>query len=180
MRKWTKSMGSFSWAMWLFGLRQLFGMLTSSGGRGRRARDRGEEGAFDSVTRVLEEQLGQVLRTVFQAGDRVIRNVVDMTFGRPTRRRRRTPWMDGGAAAGTGPGMGGPEAAAQAWGPTDHGMEPGPGHPMAQPPPAGPSTGHRPPASGWGPMPPIPGPAPHVDPTQGDPAARPRPDMPPR
>jgi hypothetical protein len=70
MRELTKSIGSFSWAMSLFGMRQMVGVL--------RPAEAAE--AFDSVTKATEDELGELLRLTFQMGDRMQRSMVDMTF----------------------------------------------------------------------------------------------------
>ncbi|HEY7215687.1 MAG TPA: hypothetical protein VIC28_13735 [Thermoanaerobaculia bacterium] len=71
MRELTKSMLSLSWAMSLFGLKQMASMLTAGGNAA---------GSFEAVARCTEEQLGQVTRSTFRAGDNLQRGLVDMTF----------------------------------------------------------------------------------------------------
>lgn len=71
MRELTKSIGSFSWAMSLFGMRQMANVLRPS-----RATE-----AFDSVTEATEGELGDLLRSTFKLGDRMQRGAVDMTLG---------------------------------------------------------------------------------------------------
>lgn len=95
MRELTKSIGSFSWAMSLFGAKQMLNALQPS-----RATD-----AFDTVTRETERQLGDALRATFQAGDRIQRSLVDLTFGMaglgaldPGRWGQAASQMAGGAA----------------------------------------------------------------------------------
>jgi hypothetical protein len=95
MRELTKSIGSFSWAMSLFGARQMLNALQPS-----RATD-----AFDTVTRETESQLGDALRATFQSGDRIQRSLVDLTFGMvglgaldPGRWGQTASQMAGGAA----------------------------------------------------------------------------------
>jgi len=77
MREFTKSMTSFSWALSLFGLKQMANIFTPA--------DRGQPHpateAFNEITRCAEEQLGQTLRSTFETGDRLQRGVVDMMFG---------------------------------------------------------------------------------------------------
>lgn len=70
MRELTKSIGSFSWAMSLFGLRQMVDVLQPE-----RARQ-----SFDQVTGATQQQLGDVLCSTFRAGDRLQRAMVDMSF----------------------------------------------------------------------------------------------------
>lgn len=70
MRELTKSVLSFTWSLSVFGLAQAANVLTS-----RRAGH-----AFEDVTRTTEEQLGPWARPLFNAGDRVQRGLVDLTF----------------------------------------------------------------------------------------------------
>ena len=70
LRDLTKSMLSFSWGMSLFGARQLVTSLTPDKATA----------AFDTVTRATEAQLGDVFKGAFRVGDRLQRNMVDMTF----------------------------------------------------------------------------------------------------
>jgi hypothetical protein len=70
LRDLTKSMLSFSWGMSLFGAKQLVNSLTPEKATA----------AFDAVTRATEAQLGDVFKGAFRVGDRLQRNMVDMTF----------------------------------------------------------------------------------------------------
>lgn len=70
MRELTRSVASFSWAMSLFGVEQMTNLVSP-----RRAVD-----AFGAVTRSAEEVLRPGLRSAFQAGDRVQKAVVDLSF----------------------------------------------------------------------------------------------------
>jgi len=77
MREFTKSMTSFSWALSLFGLKQMANIVTpAQQGRSAPATD-----AFNEVAQCAEEQLGQTLRATFEAGDRLQRGAVDVMFG---------------------------------------------------------------------------------------------------
>lgn len=101
MRDFTKSMFSFSWALSMFGLQQMANMLTlGQSPEGQRAK---ATEAFDTVTRVTEEQLGEALRETFKAADKLQRGVLDMMFG---------AWMP--RDAGMGPMMDAPMQAMQA------------------------------------------------------------------
>jgi hypothetical protein len=71
IRDLTKSMISFSWGMSLFGGKQVVNLLTPEKATA----------AFNAVTRATEEQLGDVLKGAFKAGDQLQRGMVDMTFG---------------------------------------------------------------------------------------------------
>ena len=70
MRDLTRSMASFTWALSLFGIRQMIN-LASPG----RAVD-----AFETVARSAEGALGPGLRTAFQTGDRLQKAMVDTSF----------------------------------------------------------------------------------------------------
>ncbi|HKH50089.1 MAG TPA: hypothetical protein VKM72_36015 [Thermoanaerobaculia bacterium] len=73
MRDLTKSMMSFSWAMSMFGMKQMLDLLNPQN-MGRAAT------SFEEVTRSTESQLGSVTRSTFQAGDRLQRGMIDMAF----------------------------------------------------------------------------------------------------
>src|SRR6185295_6965483 len=73
MREMTKSVMSFSWAMSLFGLRQLTCLLMPQSWNSASS-------SFDSVTRSTEDQLGSVTDSVFRAGDNLQRGLVDLMF----------------------------------------------------------------------------------------------------
>ena len=70
LRDLTKSMLSFSWGMSLFGAKQLVNSLTPEKATA----------AFDAVTRATEAQFGDAFKGAFRVGDRLQRNMVDMTF----------------------------------------------------------------------------------------------------
>jgi len=70
MRNLTRSVASFSWAMSLFGAEQMANLISP-----RRAAD-----AFGTVARSTEGALGPGLRSAFQAGDRLQRAMVDVSF----------------------------------------------------------------------------------------------------
>lgn len=70
MRDLTKSMLSFSWALPLFGLRQMANALSP---------DRAAQ-AFDAVTEATRRQLGPTTDTTFRAGDSLQRTMVDLMF----------------------------------------------------------------------------------------------------
>lgn len=71
MHELTKSIGSLSWALSLFGIRQLASL----------ARPTEATRAFDEVSRAAQRELGPELRSTFEAGDRLQRGMVDLTFG---------------------------------------------------------------------------------------------------
>lgn len=77
MRDLTKSMLSFSWVMPLFGFRQGMNVLMPEDWK--KPFDRATA-AFDAVTDAATEQLGDTLKNAFDAGDRLQRGAVDMTF----------------------------------------------------------------------------------------------------
>jgi hypothetical protein len=70
MRELTKSVLSFTWSMSVFGLSQAINLLSP----------RQAASAFEDVTRCTEEQLGSSTRSIFNAGDRLQRGLVDLTF----------------------------------------------------------------------------------------------------
>lgn len=70
IRDLTKSVLSFSWAMSLFGTKQLADLSTPEH----------TTRAFDTVTQATEGQLSDVLKGAFRAGDHLERKVVDMAL----------------------------------------------------------------------------------------------------
>lgn len=77
MRDVTKSFFSFSWAMTLLGLEQMTNLLSSerSGNRQERISK-----SFDAVTRATEKQLGERTRKLFDSGNELQREMVDLAF----------------------------------------------------------------------------------------------------
>jgi len=71
MREFTKSIFSFSWAMSLFGVQQTSNLLSPA----KAAK------AFDSLTEATQGQFTDVLKTTFNAGDKLQRSALDMTLG---------------------------------------------------------------------------------------------------
>ena len=104
MRNFTKSLGRFSWAVSLFGLGGLAGLL---GGRREAHPADSAAAAFDSATGTLEQGLGQPFRTMFQLGDRMFEGAVDLLFD-------RVPSRSGKAGCGCGQSSSGPK---DAWAP---------------------------------------------------------------
>lgn len=70
MKELTKSLTSFSWAMSLFGAKQLINMMDPAKATS----------AFQSVTDATESHLDAGLRAAFQTGDRLQRSMVDTAF----------------------------------------------------------------------------------------------------
>jgi hypothetical protein len=70
IRDLTKSMISFSWGMSLFGAKQFANLLAPEKATV----------AFNAVTQATEEQLGDGLKAVFRAGDRLQKGMVDLSF----------------------------------------------------------------------------------------------------
>ena len=71
MREFTKSILSFSWAMSLFGVQQTVNLLSPAKATK----------AFNHVTDASEEELCDLLKTTFDAGDRLQQGAVDLTLG---------------------------------------------------------------------------------------------------
>lgn len=77
MRELTKSMLSFSWAMPLYGMKQMLNMALPRD----MSRPFGEAtDGLNSVTGAMREQLGPTLRSMFDAGDQIQRSMVDVMF----------------------------------------------------------------------------------------------------
>ncbi len=77
MRELTKSMLSFSWAMPLYGLKQMLNLSMPQDMS--RPFDKAAEG-FDTVTGTMRKELGPTLRGLFDAGDQIQRGVTDLMF----------------------------------------------------------------------------------------------------
>lgn len=77
MREFAKSLFSFSWAMSLFGARQLakLAMPPDQKGQLHPATE-----AFNAVTQATTNQLGDTMEATFKAGDSMQRGMVDMMF----------------------------------------------------------------------------------------------------
>jgi hypothetical protein len=76
MREFAKSILSFSWAMSLFGIKQLGNILTVE----EPSQSTGKAAAFDSIIYATEAQFGDVTRGVFEAGDKMQRGMVDLMW----------------------------------------------------------------------------------------------------
>jgi hypothetical protein len=77
MRELTKSMLSFSWAMPLYGMKQ---MLNLSMPRDM-SRPFGEAAdGFNAVAGAMRERLGPTMKSLFAAGDQAQRGLVDVAF----------------------------------------------------------------------------------------------------
>ena len=77
MRDLTKSFFSFSWTMSLFGLEQLTNMLSDERSGNRRER---MASAFDAVTDATGKQLGKRTSSLFESGDKLQRETIDLMF----------------------------------------------------------------------------------------------------
>lgn len=71
----SKSALRYSWAMSLFGVKELANLLTPGRGGVRRA-----QAAFYSVTQATEDEFGDPLRAAFELGNDLQREFVDLTF----------------------------------------------------------------------------------------------------
>ena len=76
MRDLTKSAFSLSWALSLFGLKQMTNILAPREGQSMDSATR----AFEAVTEKTEEQLTDSLRATYRAGDNLQRGLVDAMF----------------------------------------------------------------------------------------------------
>lgn len=135
MRELTKSILSFSWAMPLYGMRQ---MLNLSFPRDMsRPFDQAAEG-FESVTEAARDQMGATIKGLFDAGDRIQRGMVDLMFSFiPSGALDPNAWARTGADV-MQRSVQGVAQAAQATA-------------AAAPPQAGPAASQA--APGWGPIP---------------------------
>jgi hypothetical protein len=77
MRDLTKSFFSFGWTMSLFGLEQLTNMLSDERSGNRKER---MAAAFDAVTDATGKQLGKRTSSLYESGDKLQRETVDLIF----------------------------------------------------------------------------------------------------
>ena len=77
MRDLTKSFMSFSWAMTLFGLDQLRHLVADDDSGKRRQRIGGD---LDAVTTAAKDRLSERNASMFDAGQNLQRDMVDLTF----------------------------------------------------------------------------------------------------
>jgi hypothetical protein len=77
MRDLAKSFFSFSWTMSLFGLEQLTNILSEERSGNRRER---MAKAFDAVTDATVEQFGKRTKSLYESGDKLQRETVDLMF----------------------------------------------------------------------------------------------------
>ncbi|HSU81323.1 MAG TPA: hypothetical protein VLR69_02835 [Thermoanaerobaculia bacterium] len=123
MRDVTKSMLSLSWALSLFGLKQMASLLNPQGNpQGNAA------ASFEAVTRSAEDQLGPAARSAFRSGDNLQRGLVDLmfslfTFGLwPGGSRGGAAGRSGWGASGWGPCG---DTSSSGWGQGDAGQQTG-------------------------------------------------------
>ncbi len=137
MRELTKSMLRMSWALPLFGVKQMTHLIVPSG-----ANQEKTALALDAVSAAAQQELGGALDELYATGDRLQRGAVDAAFGvmfldmlNPAR------WMPGnGGCSGCGDDDAIPAPSIPAAPPIS--AAPPPAHPSAPPPvqPAAPST----------------------------------------
>ena len=77
MRELTKSFFSFGWTMSLFGLEQLTNALSDERSGNRRDR---MASAFDAVSDATGQQLGKRTSSLYDSGDKLQRETVDLMF----------------------------------------------------------------------------------------------------
>ena len=90
MRELTRSLGRFSWAMSLFGFKQLANMMSPPDCSMESPSSQRAPDAFDAMSRTVEGQLGDTFHQAFTTGDRLLSTVVDAMFGLGN---SANPWM---------------------------------------------------------------------------------------
>lgn len=108
MREFTKSMMSYGWAMSLFGVQQMVNLMTPQGQRQQHPATE----AFNEVADATREQMGDVLRSTYRAGDNVQRGMVDVMFSVMTLGMFD---RNGGSRAASNVGQQSAEAMRQGW-----------------------------------------------------------------
>ena len=117
MRDFTKNLFSLSWAMSLFGARQIGNLLNP---RQAASGEPGPAQALDSVTSAVVDQLGRGLRQTFEVGDLLQGEIIDVMFrflpdlggGGGPAGAQSPAWSSGGSPSWPGapvaPGLGRP------------------------------------------------------------------------
>jgi hypothetical protein len=77
IRDLTEAMFRFSWAMSLFGVKQMTSMMMPSGTNPPLSE---VTESLNAVTEATEEQLGQVFKNAFKAGDTLQKSVTDLSM----------------------------------------------------------------------------------------------------
>lgn len=77
MRELTKAMLSFSWAMPLYGMRQMLNLSMPTDAS--RPLGKGTD-SFAAVTDTMRGEMGPTMQGMFDAGDRIQRGMVDLMF----------------------------------------------------------------------------------------------------
>lgn len=105
MRELTKSMLSFSWAMPLYGMKQMLNITLPRD----MSRPWGEAtDGLNSVTGAMREQLGSTMKGMFDAGDQIQRGLVDAMYSLGFGAFDPNTWMRmGSGSGGQGQGSGG-------------------------------------------------------------------------
>lgn len=80
MRELTKSMMRLSWAMSAFGVEQLRTMLDEDETDTEEDRSTRVSRSVDEVSAAMDDQLSERVRSVYEAGDRFGRELVDLMF----------------------------------------------------------------------------------------------------
>jgi hypothetical protein len=114
MREFTKSMMSYSWAMTVFGAQQVLNIFSPQGQQQQHPATE----AFNHVAQATREEMGDMMKATYRAGDNLQRGMVDLmfsalTFGGVNRGRRDRADSDGRARAC--PDGGAADASAGAW-----------------------------------------------------------------
>lgn len=160
LRDLTKSMTSYTWAMSVYGVQQMFNMMSP----GKAAE------SFEKVTAATVSEMGQAMKDTFRVGDRIQRGMVDMMMAGMGMWGMDPGRMMNGAAGAVRQTMDATQRAAQATadaaqraaGSATPGFQSAPPRPngpvgraseaSTNPPGPGPAVGSTQP-SGWGPMP---------------------------
>lgn len=160
LRDLTKSITSYTWAMSVYGVQQMFNIMSP-----RKAAD-----SFEKVTTATVNEMGQAMKDTFRVGDRIQRGMVDMMMAGMGMWGMDPGRLANGAASAARQAMDATQRAAQATAdaaqraaasatPGFQSAPPRPNGPAGRaseastnPPAPGAATGSAQPA-GWGPMP---------------------------
>jgi hypothetical protein len=76
MREFTKSMMSYTWAMTVFGAQQMLNIFSPQGQRQQHPATE----AFNHVAQATREEMGDMMKATYRAGDNLQRGMVDLMF----------------------------------------------------------------------------------------------------
>lgn len=154
MREFIKSTLSYTWSMSIFSAQQMVNILMPSSWGQQQQQHHPATRAFNNVADCTEEEMGDIMKSAYRAGDNIQRGMVDLMFGVLTLgafnpgggsrmssnvgQQSAEAFRQGVRAAGQAVGAAGQAAGGSTYGQRDRDSRP------------------QPEATGWGPVPPAP------------------------